>query len=175
MPDRSPVPCRAPGCAALVTNARYCTAHAHLQANTGRDYDATTRRDDPALAMAKRIRSSARWTRVAARAKQQWPICCDPFNDGCKRPTAVINHIVPLRVEPALAFHESNHAPLCSHCDALIGRIERSEQDTASLFTGWRARYPLAAVRQTAARTCETSTTCATAGGGGSNPPRANR
>lgn len=174
MPDRAPQPCRAPGCPALVTNARYCASHAHLQGNSGRDYDATTRRDDPALAMAKRIRSSARWTRVAARAKQAWPVCADPFKEGCRRPTAVINHIVPLRVQPALAFHDSNHAPLCTHCDALIGRMERSGQGTTMLFTGWRTRYSVASVR--GAHSCVTaaSTTCAPRAGGGSNPSRAN-
>jgi 5-methylcytosine-specific restriction endonuclease McrA len=159
MPERAPTMCRAPGCAAIITSGRYCERHVQHQAERGRVYDATTRENDPALAMAKRIRSSARWTRVAASAKRRWPVCSDPFKDGCQRPTAVINHIVPLRIEPSLAFHDSNHAPLCTHCDALIGRMERSGQDTRAMFGDWRLRYPLASVRASAG---ETSTTCAT-------------
>jgi len=143
MPDRAPHPCRAPGCPALVTNARYCAAHAHLAQQSGRDYDAHVRGDDPALAEAKRIRSTARWTRIAAQEKRQWPVCCDPFKRSCRRVTAVINHIVPLRVDPSLAYVESNHAPLCSACDAAIGRMERADENTAPLFADWRDRYAI--------------------------------
>lgn len=130
--NRPLCPCRHPGCASLVTSG-YCEKHTR---STGKVmYDATRRKDDPALANAARIRNSAQWQKVRAIHRAQHPLCCDPFNDvRHPAPNQTSHHIMPLATHPHLAFDLDNLAPLCTRCHAKVERIERNGDATAHLF-----------------------------------------
>lgn len=146
MPDRPPIPCAYPGCAEFTLSGCYCTAHApRVQTDRNRLYDAK-RKQTPELALAAKVRSSARWGRVRAMLRRRWPVCCDPFRRGCTAPTAQISHIKSIGTHPELAFHESNLAPSCSRCEALVSAIERRGEDPSHLFDRWDERYPVASV-----------------------------
>lgn len=106
-----------------------------------RRYDETTRKDDPALAWAKKVRNSAQWQKVRAMHKGVNPCCCDPFKLHGEYPPlgSTTNHITPLRVcfetgRTELAYEWSNLSTLCSSCDARIGAMERKGEDTKPLF-----------------------------------------
>lgn len=142
MPQRPASACLHPGCPNLTSAGAYCDAHKRTQRTiTCQDYDQMRRRTDSALSVAKDIRSSARWTRVSRAFRARWPMCCDPFKVGCVAISERVNHIEPLRARPDLAWHDSNHAPLCTACDARIGAMERRGESTSALFAGWRDRY----------------------------------
>ena len=94
-----------------------------------RAYDQTQRRQDPALALAKQIRSSTRWRRVRARVLSRDPLCRDPFGvhaaTGRVATTVEVDHIVGLRERPELAFDETNLQGLCAPCHARKSALER--------------------------------------------------
>ena len=140
MPSRPLVPCRHPGCSALLPNPGYCQAHRHETAKTV--YDQTTRKDDPRLAEAARIRSGAHWRHTFQPwFKARHPLCCDPFDDhrGRAEPTAQVHHVLPLVDRPDLAYDEANCRPLCTGCHAKVERMERAGQPTAKLFVTEKA------------------------------------
>lgn len=133
--NTAPKPCRHPGCAALVANARFCVAHAR-PSQAKAEYDAGHRRDDPRLAEAARIRSSARWQRFRDWFRARHPLCCDPFGVHGELSVAVaqVHHVEPLAERPDLACDESNCRPLCTRCHSRVERIERSGESTRALF-----------------------------------------
>jgi integrase len=62
VPTTAKRPCRYPGCSALTAERNgLCAQHQGHARASAREYDATTRKDDPALAFAATVRSSARW------------------------------------------------------------------------------------------------------------------
>lgn len=134
MPSNPLRPCRAPGCSALVTSG-YCAAHARQSPRSC--YDATKRRDDPTLANAARIRSSATWQRVRRQILAAHPFCADPFgrHRALRGFARDVHHIKPLAERPDLAFEPTNLAPLCTACHRRIEAMERAGRPTAQLFT----------------------------------------
>jgi 5-methylcytosine-specific restriction enzyme A len=164
MPTAAPRPCPHPRCAALVEGGGYCDQHARPN---DRAYDQGRRKHEPALAMAARIRSSPRWRRIRVASRHRWPICCDPFNTACRRPTDQINHIQPIELRPDLAYLESNHAPVCTACHAQVSAIERRRESTVALFTDWLARYPYALRQERACSTPSCFTNPVSLGGRG--------
>jgi 5-methylcytosine-specific restriction protein A len=96
-----------------------------------RAYDQTQRRLDPALAAAKRLRSSLRWRRVRARVLARSPLCADPEGrhaaSGRIAAAVEVDHIQGLRQRPDLAFDEANLQPLCHACHARKTAQERPE------------------------------------------------
>ena len=126
-------PCRYPGCAALLDKSGFCSNHKSSAGQPGRDYDQGRRKTDPALAMAKRIRSSARWQRVQRHHLSAYPMCSDPFGDHAHRNTTAsatqVHHIQSLATHPELAFHADNLQSACAPCHSQLERVARSEAD----------------------------------------------
>ncbi|SRR5712691_5229009 len=93
-------------------------------------YDERERATTPALALAKQIRSSARWRRLRKLVIAKHPLCADPFGyhaqDGRLALTEEVDHIVELARRPDLAFVESNLQGLCCPCHAVKSARERA-------------------------------------------------
>ena len=134
MPTQPPRPCLHPGCTALVTEGPRCPAHAKQAPKA--TYDQTTRRDDPALAAAKRFRDGALWKEFRAYLRIKYPLCCDPFrrHGGMPSLTAAFHHVIPLALRPDLGLTESNCRPLCIPCHNRVEGMERRGEPTQSLF-----------------------------------------
>lgn len=126
-------PCRFPGCRSLLDKGGYCHAHAHHAKQSTRIYDRTTRRNDPALAEAKRIRSSARWIKVQRLFITEHPLCQDPFGDHRRRGTTEtgrqVHHVKPLATHPHLAYDFDNLMSVCTACHSkLEAEARRTKQ-----------------------------------------------
>ena len=92
----------------------------------GAQYDRTTRRADPALATAKRIRSSERWRQVRTMKLSQNPFCENPdARHGEMVVATEVDHIVGLRLAPAQAFVLENLMSLCHACHVRKSTNER--------------------------------------------------
>lgn len=99
------------------------------------DYDQTTRRNDPALALAARIRNGSQWRKVRALHIAQHPLCSDPF--GLHRwpvPAAHVHHVVGLGVDASRAYDLGNLASLCVSCHNRVERMEQGGRATQGLF-----------------------------------------
>ena len=122
-------PCRYPCCAALLTKSGYCDKHKHYQAKSNRTYDKLVRAKDPALAEAKRIRSSAKWYKLSRYILASNPICADPYGIHEKQGTTghatQVDHIKPLRTHPELWNTLDNLQCLCTGCHSKKGQDER--------------------------------------------------
>lgn len=121
-------PCKHPGCPSLVQGKGWCDRHKRDATRHKRAYD-ERRKDDPALALAAKIRSSRRWKSVRLMALRRNPLCSDPFGDHAKHRLTVeatqVHHIEGLAVAPKKAFNLDNLAPVCTRCHARIERAER--------------------------------------------------
>lgn len=104
----------------------------HLQlARGGRDRAADReyegrRRRDPALAAAARIRSSQSWRLLSAGKLRENPICerCAAATPPRTTPATEVHHVVPLVVDPSLAYDWSNLRSVCAPCHAALEREE---------------------------------------------------
>jgi len=136
MPSRSPHPCAAPGCPALVTGARYCVKHIDRAKAAASVYDKTTRKDDPVLALTSQIHRGGNWRKCERLHKAQNPLCCDPLKLHPLRPTPTqqSHHILALGTHPHLAYDMDNLAPLCTRCHAAIEAKERNGEATQYIF-----------------------------------------
>jgi 5-methylcytosine-specific restriction endonuclease McrA len=141
MPSRPPKPCSYPGCRTLITSGARCEKH---QAAQHSQYDQGRRRDDPALAMAKRIRDSSQWQKVRELFRARNPLCCDPFGEHGNNieSTEHVHHIQGLIVRPDLAYEWSNLAGLCAACHSRIESLERTGNGTQSLFAANATKPP---------------------------------
>lgn len=118
-------------------------AHAIATQQTPRaTYDATRRKQDPALAEAARIRSSYRWQQTRKLHRSLYPLCCDPFGQHANLPAynQQSHHIQPLATHPHLAYDLSNLAPLCMRCHAETERMEQQGRPTTHLFANHQQR-----------------------------------
>ena len=84
------------------------------------------RRRDPALALAQRLRGSARWRKVRAMKLRRDPLCQDCEDHGVVAATQV-HHLQPLAKRPDLAFDFRNLRSLCTTCHAKREAKERVE------------------------------------------------
>jgi 5-methylcytosine-specific restriction endonuclease McrA len=146
VPTTAKRPCRYPGCSALTAERNgLCAQHQGHARASAREYDATTRKDDPALAFAATVRSSARWRCVRTLHKAQEPLCRDPFGTHAKAGLPAYNeqshHITSLAaiyaLGPAhyeLAYDLANLAGLCTACHARVERMERGGGETRAMF-----------------------------------------
>lgn len=94
------------------------------------------RMQSPALALAKRIRSSARWQHVRALKLAQDPLCEDPYQvharSGYIEVAGEVDHVVGLAQRPDLAYTLENLASLCVSCHARKSAGERHERGRPS-------------------------------------------
>lgn len=131
MPVANPKPCRHPGCGALAGAGGYCPSHKP-------DFTPSVRQQtDPRYIRAREIRGSAQWRKVRAFVLAQHPLCRDPFgHHGDAFPTLAedVHHIAALIDRPDLAFTETNLAPICQRCHALVEAMERQGKPTCQLF-----------------------------------------
>jgi hypothetical protein len=120
----------------LVLTGSRCPAHDKAP-TAKRVYDLTSRKTNPALAHAKRFRSSGAWTRFSSWFRAKHPLCCDPFGQHMRLPAYVaqVHHVEPLHERPDLGLVASNCRPLCTSCHARVEGMERRGQPTANLFT----------------------------------------
>src|SRR5262245_9449514 len=84
---------------------------------------------DPALAQAKHLRSTARWQRVRLVQLREHPLCNDPYGlhtkGGRIEPATEVDHVIPLREAPTLAYEPSNLQSMCHDCHAIKSGRER--------------------------------------------------
>lgn len=145
MPFDPPRPCTFPGCRELVKGSPRCEAHKHEVRD---QYDETTRRNDPALAMAARLRGSQQWRDIRATVIRCNPLCIDPFghHSAMPAPATQVHHVDPLASAPHRAFDYANLVPLCTKCHARVEARERNGRATKDLFIGKSILSPIGLV-----------------------------
>ncbi len=118
------IPCKHPGCRALLDKSGYCQAHASSAPRRNALYDKHVRAKDSALSGASAIRNSTRWRKVRLLKLSQDPLCEDPHGDHARRnDTATgsqVHHIQGLATHPELAFVWSNLMSVCTKCHAKL-------------------------------------------------------
>jgi len=85
-----------------------------------RRYDATRAGD-----VARKVRSSARWDKVRKLQLVREPLCADHLARGRAVAATQVDHVVPIRKDPRLAFDRTNMRSLCTQCHARKSREER--------------------------------------------------
>ena len=110
MPSRVSVPCRHPGCAALVPyGQKYCEAHKKLhpeetRSAAGRGY-------------------GRRWQKASKQFLAAYPLCEECMKEGRYVKATVVDHIQPHRGDRTLFWDQSNWRSLCKSChDKKTGR-----------------------------------------------------
>ena len=83
------------------------------------------RRDDPDRGVEDAVVSSARWKALRARLLRDEPVCRACAAAGRTELATQVDHVVPVRVRPDLAYDLSNCAPLCTVCHAAKSASER--------------------------------------------------
>ena len=79
-------------------------------------YDGITRQQDAGLRNAKRIRSSAAWTKTS-KAIRAAKFCANPFGVHRKHvPATDVHHVVKLRDDASKALDGDNLMALCRKC-----------------------------------------------------------
>lgn len=103
MPYRPKVPCRQPGCAALVTpGKKYCEEHLKMHPEITRS--------------AGKRGYGSRWQRESKRYLQSHPLCVACMKQGRYTEATVVDHIVPHRGDQTLFWDQSNWQALCKPC-----------------------------------------------------------
>jgi 5-methylcytosine-specific restriction endonuclease McrA len=81
---------------------------------------------DPLQREVDRLRSSRRWRSVRAMVLRRQPLCAECVKHGVTRAATQVDHVVPLRAAPHLAFDIGNTQPLCDVCHARKSASERA-------------------------------------------------
>lgn len=102
MPRKPRVPCKHPGCAALVeAGERYCEKHKPLHPEEAR----------PAAGRGY----TSRWQRARRKYLETHPLCVECAKQGRYVRATVVDHIVPHRGDKKLFWDQSNWQSLCAH------------------------------------------------------------
>ena len=102
MPYRSNVPCKHPGCAALIPYSQmYCDEHKQLHKN------------DRAYASERGYGS--KWQRERRKFLESNPFCVKCYEEGHITMATVVDHIKPHRGDKKLFWDRGNWQPLCEH------------------------------------------------------------
>ena len=114
MPTKPKVPCKHPGCPALVpAGTKYCDAHRFQHPEENRSaYD--------------RGYGKA-WQRESRRFLQAHPLCVLCAQKGRYVKAVVVDHIQPHRGDANLFWNPTNWQPLCKRCH---DRKTRTEDET---------------------------------------------
>ena len=103
MPMKPKVPCRHPGCAALVpSGTKYCDVHKPLHPEEVRS-------------AASRGYGSA-WQKASREFLRAHPLCEECMKRGKYVRATVVDHVIPHRSDAALFWDRSNWRPLCKRC-----------------------------------------------------------
>ena len=104
MPRKPKVPCRHPGCSALVEEgAHYCPDHKALHPEDAR----------PAAYYRGYTRE---WQRARKSYLESHPLCAQCARNGRYTKATVVDHIIPHRGDETLFWDRSNWQPLCKRC-----------------------------------------------------------
>ena len=102
MPYRSNIPCKHPGCAALIPHGQmYCEEHKPLHTK------------DRAHAAERGY--GAKWQRERRKFLESNPFCVKCYEEGHITMATVVDHIKPHRGDQKLFWDRSNWQPLCEH------------------------------------------------------------
>lgn len=128
-------PCRYPACPTLLPKSGYCDRHKQSKTNHQTNYNKFVRAKDPALALANKIRKSAKWLKLRKYLLASNPICADPFGDHAKLGTTgnatQVHHIKGLRTHPELWNTLDNLQCLCTRCHSKIEQGYRKDAKTS--------------------------------------------
>ena len=114
MPYKPRVPCKHPGCAALVpSGTKYCEAHKALHPEEVRS-------------AASRGYGRA-WQKASKQFLQAHPLCEECQRQGKYVKATVVDHVTPHRGNPELFWDRSNWRVLCKRCH---DRKTRREEQT---------------------------------------------
>ena len=110
MPRKPRVPCKHPGCAALVeVGERYCEVHKPLHP------EAIRSREERGY--------GSRWRTARRKYLEAHPLCVECAKQGKYVRATVVDHIVPHRGDQKLFWDQSNWQSLCKSChDRKTGR-----------------------------------------------------
>ncbi len=108
-PPAIKTPCRTCGKAAI---GGYCDEHRKTAQRT----EANTRHKRDRLAGYKTVRQTRRWGRVRRRVLARSPLCVECERLGRMEFATEVDHIIPEREAPELAFDVSNLQGLCKSC-----------------------------------------------------------
>ncbi len=103
----------------------------HRRRTAEAEYD-RARRGDPDRGVEDAVVSSARWKALCAQVLRDEPICRGCATGGRTELATQVDHVVPVRVRPDLAFDLGNCQPLCTSCHALKSSAERAASGTPS-------------------------------------------
>lgn len=97
--------------------------------------DDPPRRGGASLSMVQQLRHARRWERCRRMVLKRNPLCVDPYRwheaDGRVVLAMQVDHILPLRARPDLAYDLGNLQGLCTRCHATKSMHERmDDQDT---------------------------------------------
>ena len=102
MSYRSNIPCKHPGCAALIPHGQmYCDEHKQLHKN------------DRAYASERGY--GAKWQRERKKFLESNPFCVKCYEEGHITMATVVDHIKPHRGDQKLFWDRRNWQPLCEH------------------------------------------------------------
>lgn len=103
MPHKPMVPCKHPGCPALVpAGQKYCEKHKPLHPEEVRSAAARG--------------YGSRWRKASKAYLHAHPLCAECLRHGRYTKATVVDHIKPHRGDPELFWDESNWQPLCKRC-----------------------------------------------------------
>ena len=111
MPTKPKVPCRHPGCAALIpAGTKYCDEHKPLHPEERRS--------------ATKQGYGAAWRQARKRYLLLHPLCVNCLKEGRYVKATDVDHITPHRGDRALFWDESNWQALCHRCHSRKTRRE---------------------------------------------------
>ena len=97
MPYRSNIPCKHPGCAALIPHGQmYCDEHKKLHKND-------------------RAYASERGMALLRDTRYENPFCVKCYEEGHITMATVVDHIIPHRGDQKLFWDRGNWQSLCEH------------------------------------------------------------
>ena len=122
MPQQAPVPCRHPGCHALVSDGTgYCVDHQDDRRH--RFHDATARYRQ--AARGPMATNSPAWRKIRARILSIEPLCRECQRQGNITPATCVDHID----EDPLNIADDNLQPLCASCHSRkTARVQRERR-----------------------------------------------
>ena len=114
MPKKPKVPCKHPGCAALVPpGQKYCERHKALHPEEVRS--------------AASRGYGAAWRKARKQYLEEHPLCVECMKEGRYVKATVVDHVVPHRGDKVLFWDRSNWQALCKRChDRKTGNVDQT-------------------------------------------------